>query len=138
MCHSATHTTSLCRVHPHLAHIKTSCPYPITSNCPTGWPRPTGCLIFIGHVAPKSPIIRVSFAENDVQLKALYGSSPPCMWCYIYVVLVCVVCLCCVCVDSGMCLTHMAYVPQCNTHNESVSRAHSSHKSRCHVPQKSH
>jgi len=42
--------------------------YNFTWRDAAGWPRPIGCLIFIGHFLQKSPTISGSFAEGDLQL----------------------------------------------------------------------
>ena len=48
-------------------------------SCPTGWRRPTGCLILTGHFQQKISLITESFAERDLQPKASYASSPICI-----------------------------------------------------------
>jgi len=70
--------------HSHV-NIRFVCPYEhaykyIQINA-TGWRKPIGCLIFRGDFPQKSSLIRGSFAENDLQLTASYGSSPPCRTC---------------------------------------------------------
>ena len=48
----------------------------ISQEC-TGWRRPIGCLIFVGHFPHKRPIISGSVARNDLRVQAPYGSAPP-------------------------------------------------------------
>jgi len=52
-----------------------------TTRCTLQGGEAIGCLDFRSHFPPKIPIIIGSFAKNDLQLKASYASSPPCMLC---------------------------------------------------------
>ena len=52
-----------------------------TTHTGAGRHRVIGCLIFIGHFAPKSPIIHGSFAKKDLQFKASDEPSPSCHMC---------------------------------------------------------
>jgi len=51
-----------------------------SSNDGTGWRRPIGCHIILGHCPQKSPVISGSFAKRDLQLKVSYASSLPCTY----------------------------------------------------------
>jgi len=95
---------------PHYTHKQATCCF-----CDTGWQRPTGCLFFIGHFPQKSFRIRGSFAERDLQLKASYASSPPCMGVWgsfpqHVVLLQCVCCSACCSACCSVCCSALQWV----------------------------
>ena len=87
-------------VHIHMSMCTYICTF--AANSHTGWRRVIGCLMFVGHFPQKSPIVRGSFAENDLQLKASHGMGihvqmPQLVACVLKCVAVCLQCVtvCC-------------------------------------------
>jgi len=83
-CHTycACHTPWRQAFHADLSvfsNVRHDLPISVNEHAPTGWRRPIGCLVFIGHFPQKSPIISGSFAETDLQIKAFNAFLSPCI-----------------------------------------------------------
>jgi len=79
---------------------------------PIGWWRPIAYVSFIDHFPQKSPMISGSFAKNDLQPKASYGSLPPCTYMCVGLSVADVRACMCVCVRVCVC-TYLLYIYMC-------------------------
>jgi len=103
--------------HTHRTYLSSSSKCIASSPTHIWWRRVIGCLISIGHFPQQSPIISGSFAKNDLQLRASYGSSPSstcvclCLCLCLFLLLCLCLCLCqCLCQCDSLTVFVSAYV----------------------------